>query len=77
MSSMMRIAASGAAFGRQASHTPSVVSAVTEPASRAVVRKSSAGAGAIMTVSTPAAASATALTRPAGPPPTTATSAVK
>ena len=45
MSSMMRIASSGAAFGRHASHTPSVVSAVTEPASRAVVRKSSGGVG--------------------------------
>src|SRR3984957_3891013 len=73
---MMRIAVSGAACGRQASHTPNVVSPVTDPARNAVVRKSSCGEGAMISVSTPAAASATALTRPAGPPTMTAASAV-
>ncbi len=38
VSSTMRSLRSGAACGRQASHTPSVSSAVTEPASSAVVR---------------------------------------
>ena len=75
VSSTMRIFSSGAACGRQACQTPSVSSAVTEPDRSAVVRLSGTAGGAISNVSTPAAASAIAATRPAGPPPTTATSA--
>ena len=60
---------------RQRSQTPSVLSAVTEPVQSAAVRLSGAGGLATSAVATPAPASAIAAVRPAGPPPTTATSA--
>src|SRR3954464_1843991 len=78
VASTMRMIRSGAACARQRSQTPRVSSAVTEPASSAVVRLSSARMRpATSTVSTPAPASAMAAVRPAGPPPTTTTSAVR
>src|ERR1051325_6124530 len=74
VSSIMRMAVSGAACTAHSGQTPSVLSAATEPESSAVVRLSGGGALAISAVSTLAEASAMAVVRPAGPPPTTATS---
>src|SRR5690348_14646054 len=72
VSSTMRRVRSGADRSRQRSQTPSVSSAVTELASRAVVRLSlRAGGLPASTVATPPAASATAAVSAAGPPPTT------
>ena len=71
---MMRMAVSGAACVAHRGHTPSASSAATELDSSAVVRLSAGGAFEISAVSTPAEASAIAAVRPAGPPPTTATS---
>ena len=77
VSSTMRITRSGAACSRQRAQTPSVSSAVTEPASSAVVRLSAAARGWRSARSRRRRrASAIAAVRPAGPPPTTTTSAV-
>src|SRR5215831_9046988 len=73
----MRITRSGAACSRQRDHTPSASSALTDGAIRAVVRLSTRlGGGATSTVGTPKCASASAVTRPAGPPPITAAEVV-
>ena len=76
VASTIRITRSGAACAAQPAQTPSVSSAVTEPASSAVVRWSAAGRRAISAVSIPASANAIAAVSPAGPPPTIATSTV-
>ena len=66
MSSTIRITRSGAACSQQSRQTPSVSSALTDPASKALVRTSDAvGDLAISAVSTPADASAIAAVRPA------------
>ena len=68
----MRITRIGAACATHSGHTPSVSSAVTEPANSAVVRLSGrAGRLPTSTVASPAPASVIAAVRPAGPPPTT------
>ena len=74
---MMRITRNGAARAWQKRQTPSVSSALTEPWSRALVRRSEAAGLATSVVSIPADASAIAAVRPAGPPPTITTSAVR
>src|SRR5262245_44159069 len=68
----MRIVRSGAVLSAHEGQTPSVSSAATEPASKAVVRLSAlAGRRPTSVVSTPPSASEIAAVRPAGPPPTT------
>src|SRR5262249_61104074 len=90
VSSTMRITRSGAAWWRHEDHTPSASSALTDGRIRAVVRLSvpppivpplagegKEGEGATSTVGTPKRASASAATRPAGPPPITAAEVVR
>jgi len=63
---------SGAACASQSRHTPKVAKAVTEPATRKLVRLSGRwGRLPIRTVAIPPAASVIAAVKPAGPPPTT------
>src|SRR5262245_26429849 len=74
VSSTMRMILSAAAWGAQRFQTPSTSSAVTEPASRAVVRLSGVFDDfPARAVGMPPVASAIAAVRPAGPRPTTTT----
>src|SRR5450759_3691571 len=68
----MRLTLSGASCASQSSHTPRVDKAVTDPATRKVVRLSGRSERfPTSTVVSPPKLSVIAAVRPAGPPPTT------
>jgi len=74
VSSISRIAVSGAESVLASAQTPSASIAATDADQSAVVRLSGGGRFAISAVAMPADANAIAAVSPAGPPPTTATS---